>query len=192
MDRQGWRDGGWRSWDESPDYNMIISGNLLDNIDWPAPVSPQLLHLSVPVQCMRGHCSLPHIVPPLLGVFFSLTLGKRGSDYKRGKKPQPVATAVFLRSSSCSPWLRLSLYRLPSQGSNLPGLTGTWLKICKRCMVAQVGARVSCWWTHVDIRTHTDINTLTLVSRMCWRERGGNGCIPVIDINGFKSPELTF
>lgn len=151
----GWRDGGgWGGWDESPDYNMIISVYLPDSIDWPAPVSPQLLHLSMTVQCMRVYCSLPHIVPLLLGVFFFLYSWQEGIRLWEKKKSQPVATAVFLCSSSCSPWLRLSLYRLPSQGSNLLGLAGTWLKIRKRCMVAQVGALVSCWWTRTDTHTH--------------------------------------
>lgn len=72
------------------------------------------------------------------------------------KKPtQPVATLVFLPFSSCTPWLRLSLYRLPSQDSNLPGLAGTWLKIRKQCMVAQAGAEVSCWWTRPETHTQT-------------------------------------
>lgn len=116
-------------------------------------------------QCEGALFSPPHCASPawkksfFLSTFFPLTLGKKGSDYDK-KKPkkkttQPVATLVFLRFSSCTPWLRLSLYRLPSQDSNLPGLAGTWLKIRKQCMVAQAGAEVSCWWTRAETHTQT-------------------------------------
>ena len=119
-----------------------------------------VLHLSKPAvwrcivlflpACRRDSFSTS---PPLL-LLYSWHEGIRLWEEKK-KNTQPVATVVFLRSSSCSPWLRLSLYRLPSQGSNLQGLAGTWLKIRKPCMVAGVGARVSCWWTRTDTLTWT-------------------------------------
>lgn len=69
---------------EAPDYNMIISVYLPDSIDWPAPVSPQLLLPSMPVQgslSSPSHCASPswkkRVPPP------SFTLGKRGSDYEK-------------------------------------------------------------------------------------------------------------
>lgn len=90
----GVAEGAWSLWTgrggtgggESPVYNMITSVFLPDSIDWPAPVSPQVLHLSTPLwRCIA-------LSPTLclscleeefffLSTFFPLTLGKKGSDY---------------------------------------------------------------------------------------------------------------
>ena len=128
------------------DYiSMIVLIDLHLGLHLSEPSVWRCIVLSPPA-CRRDSPSSP---PP--------SLLARRDQIMREKNTQPVAAVVFLRSSSCSPWLRLSLYRLPSQGSNLPGLAGTWLKIRKPCMVAGVGARVSCWWT----RTATLTRTLT-------------------------------
>lgn len=77
--------------------------------------------------------SPPHRASPawknrvFLSTFF-LYSWQEGSLWKKKKRTQPVATVIFLCSSSCSPWLRLSLYWLPSQGSNLPGLCRDMIK----------------------------------------------------------------
>lgn len=44
---------------------------------------------------------------------------------------------------------------------------------------------------HALKHTHTETNALVKQGELK-RGGGGEGCIPVIDINGFKSPELTF
>lgn len=138
----------------SADYNMIISVFLPDSIDWPAPVSPQ----AVPT---------PFVVAPSSRLTSCLACLQEGFSFylfyffhswqekgirlwfKKKKKihpTSPVATLVFPRFSSRSPWLHLSLYRLPSPGSNLPGLAGTWLKIRKQ-RTAATGLVLRC---HVD------------------------------------------
>lgn len=100
----------------------------------------QLFRLSVASTVYQGCIVLsPAVVlleeESLLLFFFFLLHCARGDQIMsvgggRGEKnPEPVAAAVFLRSSCFGPRLCLSLYRLPSQGSNLPGLAGTWLKI---------------------------------------------------------------
>lgn len=93
-----------------------------------------LLNSFIPqCKCTSVRHSLLHNVPFQLGtrgpfilllLFFPL-LPIDGWIMRGENVEQPVSAVVFLHSRRCSAGLCLSLYRLPSQGSNLPGLAAT-------------------------------------------------------------------
>lgn len=103
--------------------------------------------------------SPPHRASPawknrvFLSTFF-LYSWQEGSLWKKKKELNQWPQWYFFAPAAAVPGCVYRFIDYHHKAVICRDFAGTWLKIRKQRMVAQVGAGVSCWWTRTDTHTH--------------------------------------